>query len=75
MDNLFAPHALNPTGISKLDYIHEHFQTLLSAIEVAAGSQEAPFCNAREMAIVRTKLQEASFFAVRAAALVPENQK
>lgn len=47
------------------------FQEFLIRIEDICSNSDA----GREMAIVRTKLEEASFFAKRAMAMNPENQK
>ena len=65
----FAVHMLNEGGIAKAKALAEGFSTLLEAVEVFAGAE------GRDVAIVRTKLQEASFFAKRAMACRKENQK
>lgn len=63
----FAPHLLNPQGVEKTNRIHWSFSVLLSRLEedMPAG---------RELAIVRTKLEEACMFALRGVALAAENQ-
>jgi hypothetical protein len=64
----FSVHILNGDGIAKANQIAQDFSELLSNLETTCGS------DGREMAIVRTKLQEAAFFAKRAMAIRPENQ-
>lgn len=68
MKNEFQVHMLNDTGIAKATELGEAFSALLERVEalVPAG---------RERALVVTKLQEASFFAKRGVAVLPENQK
>jgi hypothetical protein len=65
----FDVHMLNEAGISKAREIAEVYSHALDAIERLCGP------DGREMAIVRTKLQESAFFAKRAMAVRPENQK
>lgn len=65
----FAVHMLNDDGKMKAGGIAEAFTTLLNTLEEWAGT------TGREMAIVRTKLEEASFFAKKAMAVRPENQQ
>ena len=65
----FSVHMLNPGGIEKALTIARDFSILLDAVEAVCGK------DGREMAVVRTKLQEAAFFAKRAMAMQPENQK
>lgn len=65
----FDVHMLNEEGVAKARAIAETFTTVLDALETQCGA------DSREMAIVRTKLQEAAFFAKRAMAVRPENQK
>ncbi len=65
----FAVHRLNSAGMEKATVIAEAFSTCLVDIEAVSGSE------GREMAIVRTKLQEAAFYAKRAMAVRPENQE
>lgn len=66
----FKVHLLNEEGIDNAKALAAHFSVFLSTIEELCG--DAAPC---EMAIVRTKLQEASFFAKRAMAMDPENQQ
>ncbi len=65
----FAVHLLNSEGIEKAKALGAVFSRALDSLEHLAGK------DGREMAIVRTKLQEASFMAKRAIAVRPENQK
>lgn len=65
----FDVHTLNEIGIAKAREIADLFSVTLSMLEVQCGA------DGREMAIVKTKLQEAAFFAKRAMAIRPENQK
>jgi len=65
----FDVHMLNDDGIAKARAIAETFSAALDALEAQCGA------DGREMAVVRTKLQEAAFFAKRAMAVRPENQK
>lgn len=64
----FDVHLLNPEGIEKARNIASAFSTLLNDVEAYCGK------DGREMALVRTHLQEAGFFAKRAMAMRPENQ-
>ena len=68
VDSLFQVHMLNNEGKQRAGDIAFLFDTLLQ--------QLTPFCPAgREMSIVRTKLEEAAFFAKKAMASQPENQQ
>lgn len=64
----FQVHILNDAGIAKATALGEIFSDALEQIEslIPPG---------RERALVVTKLQEASFFAKRGIAVVPDNQK
>lgn len=66
--SLFDVHILNEAGIEKARMIQFEFEGFLEDLEKVCGAE------GREMAIVRTKLQEAAFFAKRAVAMHPENQ-
>lgn len=68
---LFEVHALNDEGIAKAQRIAASFSTLLRILEFECSPQE----KSREFSIVKTKLEEASFFAKKAMASAPENQK
>jgi hypothetical protein len=65
----FEVHMLNETGKGKAVSIAGEFHGLLCSIEGIVGSQAG-----RELAIVRTKLEEACFFAKKAMANQKENQ-
>jgi hypothetical protein len=66
----FDVHILNDTGLEKARQLGTEFSELLNNVEQICGSLN----NGREMALVRTKLQEASYYAKRALALNPDNQ-
>lgn len=65
----FQVHLLNEAGIERARQLAESFTGFLNIIEEIAGT------SGREIAIVRTKLEEASFFAKKAMASQPQNQK
>lgn len=65
----FQVHMLNESGKAKAGALAAAFDTLLGAVEAICGTQ------GREVAIVRTKLEEASFFAKKAMAIRAENQQ
>lgn len=80
----FAVHMLNDNGKARAAAIAEAFSECLARIESLTAREPAADLperdkrtgnNARELAIVRTKLQEANFFAKRAIAVLPENQE
>lgn len=64
----FDVHVLNPEGMKKARDLARSFSALLNEVEEICGSE------GREMALVRTHLQEAAFFAKRAMAMRPHNQ-
>jgi hypothetical protein len=64
----FAVHILNGPGIAKARELAYLFTAFLNDLESVCG------VDGREMSIVRTKLEEASFFAKKAMASRPENQ-
>lgn len=66
----FSVHMLNDAGIEKAEQIAFCFSLALEELEQLCGPGDS-----RELAIVRTKMQEAAFFAKRAMAIRPENQK
>lgn len=68
MDQLFEVHMLNETGKGKARLIAESFDALLTDLSDLCG-----VC--REMSIVKTKLEEACFFAKKSMANQPENQQ
>ena len=65
----FQVHILNEQGIKRAQSLATQFTRFLNTIEGLSGT------DGREMAIVRTKLEEASFFAKKALASRAENQK
>lgn len=69
----FQVHLLNDEGVEKAKELGEVFSDLLDKVETIV--MQTPSQNGREMALVKTKLQEASFFAKRALAVLPRNQK
>lgn len=79
MNKEFQTYALNQAGIDKSNRIAEAFDRLLveltTPIPTGDGSQAFSLCPpTRELAIVRTKLEEAAFFAKKAMASEPVNQ-
>jgi hypothetical protein len=64
----FKVHLLNEAGLAKAKQLEDAFTTLLASIE-----QIVPV--SRERSLVVTKLQEASFWAKRGIAVLPENAK
>jgi hypothetical protein len=66
--NEFTVHVLNAEGMRRARDLGKLFTCFLNDLESQCGT------SSREMAIVRTKLQEAAFFAKRAIAVAPENQ-
>jgi hypothetical protein len=64
----FTVHMLNQEGKDKAALIAEGFSRCLNLLEDVCGS------DGREMSIVRTKLEEASYYAKRSMAQRPENQ-
>lgn len=65
----FQVHLLNDIGFGKANALASVFSSALDSVEEIAGK------DGREMAIVRTKLEEASYFAKRAMAQRGENQR
>jgi hypothetical protein len=68
MNSLFEVHMLNTEGKIKANKIATAFDTLL--IQLAVICPEG-----REFALVKTKLEEAAFFAKKAMAKNPNNQE
>lgn len=64
----FKVHVLNEVGISKAVAIAEVFDGALDALDDLIPS-------GRYMALVKTKMEEASFFAKKGMAIDPKNQK
>lgn len=71
MNKEFESHKLNETGFSKANGISDLFDRLLLELtsDALCGN------NSREISIVKTKLEEACFFAKKAMAQKPENQE
>jgi hypothetical protein len=67
MESLFEVNLMNQRGKDKAHAIAEAFSQLLATLRPLCG-------NGREMAIVKTKLEEASMFAKKAMSLQVENQ-
>lgn len=65
----FEVHRLNEEGLKKADKVAEGFSVLLDLIE-----KEAEGGDQRQLAIVRTELERASFYAKKAVASVKANQ-
>lgn len=68
MSELFKVHLLNENGLAKAKELADAFEALWTAIEVIVPQ-------GRELSLVKTKLEEASFFAKKGIAQLPENQK
>ena len=64
---MFETHMLNTNGKIQAKAIADAFVAIQNGLEGICGE-------GREMAIVRTKLEEACFFAKKAMAMKPENQ-
>lgn len=64
----FQTHLLNDEGIKKAVHIGNVFDALLQDLKLAIPE-------GRYLSIVSTKLEEACFFAKKAMAVQPENQK
>lgn len=79
MDPAFEVHTLNDEGKKKAQQLAEMFDGLLSSVKNIAGpfDPNKPMNPdvARELAIVRTKLEEACFFSKKALASNPANQQ
>lgn len=66
--NEFKSHILNGDGVGRTADVAKLYSVFLNNLEAVVGT------DGREMAIVRTKLQEAKMFTVLAVAVKPENQ-
>lgn len=79
MDAAFEVHMLNDQGKAKAQQIAQMFDGLLSSVKNVAGpfDPNVPVPNevARELAIVRSKLEEACFYSKKAVANNPANQQ
>lgn len=70
----FEVHKLNDTGLAKARIIAQEFQQLYEDIILNTYGDPIENVNARELAIVRTKLEEAYFYAKKAMAMQKVNQ-
>jgi hypothetical protein len=73
MHKEFEVHMLNEAGKLKAKAIAEAFDTLLTSLENITPMDDSRSLGHREMALVRTKLEEAAFFAKKAMAVQPRN--
>lgn len=64
----FAFHLLNETGKQKVQFITSSFDEMLNRLE-----ETCP--DSREFSIVKSKLEEACFYAKKSVALQKENQE
>lgn len=71
MNPLFQVHLLNDDGVNKAKAMAQNFSALVDELETILGDG----IKTREFSIVKTKLEEAAFFAKKAMANQPENQK
>lgn len=69
MSELFKFHKLNEQGQSRAAAIAHIFECTLNELSAYMGAAS------REVSIVKTKLEEACFFAKKAMAMQPENQE
>jgi hypothetical protein len=69
MANEFSVHLLNEQGLAQADKLKRAFEELWGVIESVTPMSSRP------KSVVLTKLQEASMWAKRAMAELPENQK
>lgn len=65
----FTVHKLNADGLHMAAQVAKVLSCALNDLEAVCGT------DGREMAVVRTKLQEAGFFAKRAVAMRPDLQE
>jgi len=65
---LFKVHKLNAVGLQKAGELADAFSQLLSKLEEICPE-------GREFSLVKTKLEEASFFAKKSMAMNPEHQE
>ena len=68
-DKLFKLHKLNAEGMGKATKISGVFDTALAELDKLCMDK------GREWAIVKTKLEEACFYAKKSMAQMPENQE
>lgn len=70
IDDLFKVHRLNPAGIAAAQELARDFTELVRKCEAVAG-----VATSRELSLVKTHLQEASYSAKRALAMNPAFQE
>jgi len=68
IDPLFSSIKLNRVGINEIGRIRLAFTDLLDILNVLCK-------DGREFSIVKTKLEEASFFAIKSASMNEDNQE
>lgn len=71
--NPIEVHMLNEVGKQKAKDIATAFDNLLMALTSSTFGSLCP--QGRELSLVKTKLEEAAFFAKKAMAMQPENQQ
>lgn len=69
----FRVHILNERGKEKAFTLAAIFDNLLTEVLGMVAGKEAPPTNGREIALVRTHLELASFYSKKAMAQLPEN--
>lgn len=74
MHEAFKVHKLNALGLQKAETVANIFDAALAEIESVCSTVDATG-STRYMAIVRTKMEEACFFAKKAVATNPINQQ
>lgn len=67
--NLFKVHILNDGGIEKAKYLQQVYEDAFAKIEAVIPD------DSREKSLFRTKLEESSFYAKKAMAKDPINQR
>lgn len=67
--SLFKVHKLTEDGLAKAAFIAESFDSLVDALATVCPQ------STREFSIVKTKLEEAAFFAKKSMAAEPANQQ
>jgi hypothetical protein len=73
MNAAFQVHILNEQGVKKSQEIADRFDSFFSDILALSTFDGRNY--GRNIEVVRTKLEEASFFTKKAMAELPENQK
>lgn len=71
----FKVHKLNSAGLDKAAELAAAFSELLNVVEAECSPKEPRGPGGRELALVRTHLELASFYAKRAMAIQPKNQE